>query len=78
MRLKSVTLNYYIPKKILKATKVLSAAKIYVSGSNLWTITDYTGFDPEASMGKDATAAGVDRAVYPSSKGFVVGLDITF
>lgn len=78
LRLKSVTLNYYIPKKILKATKVLSAAKIYVSGSNLWTITDYTGFDPEASMGKDATAAGVDRAVYPSSKGFVVGLDITF
>lgn len=78
LRLKNITLNYYLPKKFLTSTKVLSAAKIYISGSNLWTITDYKGFDPEASMGKDATAAGVDRGVYPSSKGFVVGVDITF
>lgn len=78
LRLKNITLNYYVPQKLLKATKVLSSAKVYVSGSNLWTITDYTGFDPEASMGKDATAAGVDRGVYPSTKGFVIGLDITF
>lgn len=78
LRLKSITLNYYVPESLLRKTKVLSSAKIYISGSNLWTITDYSGFDPEASMGKDATAAGVDRGVYPSAKGFVVGLDLTF
>jgi len=37
-----------------------------------------SGFDPEASMGADSDAAGVDRGVYPSSKSFLVGLDISF
>ena len=50
-----------------------SSARIYVSANNLWTITNYSGFDPEASMGADSDAAGVDRGVYPSSKSFLVG-----
>lgn len=78
LRLKNITLSYYVPRGLLSKTKALSSARIYISGSNLWTITDYSGFDPEATMGKDATSAGVDRGIYPSAKGFVVGLDITF
>ncbi|MGJ1195059.1 SusC/RagA family TonB-linked outer membrane protein [Sphingobacterium spiritivorum] len=78
LRLKSITLNYFLPKHILKSTKFLREAKIYFSGSNLLTLTSYKGFDPEASMGKDATAAGVDRGIYPSAKGFIFGLDLTF
>lgn len=77
LRLKNITLGYRIPRNILSKIGC-SSARIYVSANNLWTITNYTGFDPEASMGADADAAGVDRGVYPSSKSFLVGLDISF
>ena len=77
LRLKNITLGYRIPRKILSKIGC-SSARIYVSANNLWTITNYSGFDPEASMGADSDAAGVDRGVYPSSKSFLVGLDISF
>lgn len=77
LRLKNITLGYRIPRTLLSQIGC-SSARIYVSANNLWTITNYSGFDPEASMGKDADAAGVDRGVYPSSKSFLVGLDISF
>lgn len=77
LRLKNITLGYRLPQTFLSRIG-FSAARIYMSANNLWTITDYTGFDPEASMGSDAVAAGVDRGIYPSSKSFLVGLDITF
>lgn len=77
LRLKNVTLGYRLPQQLLSKMG-FNAARIYVSANNLWTITKYTGYDPEASMGTDATAAGVDRGIYPSAKSFLVGLDITF
>lgn len=77
LRLKNVTLGYRLPQHLLSRIG-FDAARIYVSANNLWTITNYTGYDPEASMGTDATAAGVDRGIYPSAKSFLVGLDITF
>lgn len=76
-RLKNVTLGYRLPRQFLNKIG-FSSARIYVSANNLWTITNYTGFDPEASMGSDAVAAGVDRGIYPTSKSFLMGLDITF
>ena len=77
LRLKNLTLGYRIPRKLLSKIGC-SSARIYLSANNLWTITDYSGFDPEASMGSDADAAGVDRGIYPSSKSFLVGVDISF
>lgn len=77
LRLKNVTLGYTFPSKWMEKAKI-SLLRIYVSGSNLWTITNYQGFDPEASMGSDAVAAGVDRGIYPSAKSIIAGLDITF
>jgi len=78
IRMKNISLTYNFSKLLIERSKFLSAAKIYVSGSNLLTFTKYTGFDPEASMGRDAVAAGVDRGVYPSSKSVILGLGITF
>ena len=77
LRLKNITLGYRLPRQLLSKIG-FNAARIYVSANYLWTITNYTGYDPEASMGTDATAAGVDRGIYPSAKSFLVGLDITF
>jgi TonB-linked SusC/RagA family outer membrane protein len=78
LRLKNVSLGYKFDEKLLEKTKIFSAIRFYVSASNLLTVTKYTGFDPEASIGKDASAAGVDRSVYPSQKSFVIGLNASF
>lgn len=77
LRLKNVTLGYRFSESLLRKTGV-AGLRVYVSGTNLWTITKYKGFDPESSMGTDAVAAGVDRGVYPSAKSLVAGIDITF
>ena len=77
LRLKNLTIGYNLPKKLLHKTH-LSQLRLYVSATNLWTITNYSGYDPEASMGKDASGAGIDRGVYPSSKSWIIGLDLTF
>lgn len=77
LRLKNVTLGYRFPEPLLRKSGI-GSLRVYVSGSNLWTITRYKGFDPESSMGTDAVAAGVDRGVYPSAKSLIAGVDITF
>lgn len=77
LRLKNLTLGYSLPDKWLQKIK-FNQIRVYATASNLWTITDYSGYDPEASMGMDAYGAGIDRGIYPSSKSWVVGLDITF
>ena len=77
LRLKNISIGYSIPNKVLSKFGVTSA-RIYLSANNLLTLTSYSGFDPEASMGSDSDAAGVDRGVYPASKSFLIGLDFKF
>lgn len=77
LRLKNLTLGYSLPQKVLRKIH-LSQLHVYVSATNLWTLTDYSGYDPEASMGMDAYGAGIDRGIYPSAKSWVIGLDLTF
>lgn len=85
LRLKNVTLGYTIPFK-----KVVSSCRVYVSAENLFTITGYSGWDPEVDTkaneaSKDGGAmqtanagAGLDFNSYPSMRTFTVGLNITF
>ena len=76
VRLKNVSLSYTISKNWLR----LASAKIYISAQNVATITDYKGFDPEAtstSAGSDADA-GIDVGAYPSPKTITVGLQLKF
>jgi len=68
LRLKTLTLGYNIPKKIA-AKMSMENLKVYVSGTNLWTLTDYTGFDPE-------TAA--NPSILPSVKTYSAGITVTF
>jgi TonB-linked SusC/RagA family outer membrane protein len=78
LRLKNVTLSYTLPLKILQRAKIQSI-RIYVSGSNLWTLTDYTGYDPEANTyGQSTTLIGVDNGGYPQSKIYQVGATLSF
>lgn len=75
-RLKNISLSYQFPKKILK----YAAAKLTVSGQNLFTITKYKGFDPEATStsAQSDTDAGIDLGAYPSPKTITVRLNVNF
>ncbi|MEG2061537.1 MAG: TonB-dependent receptor [Alistipes sp.] len=53
--------------------------RISFSGNNLWTITDYSGYDPEVnSFGSDPTTRGIDNGAYPQSRSYVFGINLTF
>jgi iron complex outermembrane receptor protein len=71
-------LGYRIP---LKGTKVLTNARIFVSGQNLLTFTKYDGQDPEVSTNKslnDIPSFGIDYTAYPRARTFTVGASLSF
>ncbi len=78
VRLKNLTLGYTLPKGIIKKAG-LSNARIYVTGQNLLTFTDYSGFDPEVStFGETNTAAGTDFLTFPQARTMLVGINLGF
>lgn len=73
LRCKNLSIGYTF------SAKGISNMRIYGSANNLFTITKYTGFDPEVgSFGNSNTQFGVDNIVYPMSRSFLLGLQITF
>ncbi len=73
VKLDNVMLGYTLPVK----KTILQKARIYVSGSNLYTFTKYKGSDPELQI--QGFAPGIDRrSSYPSTRIFTVGLDVIF
>ncbi len=77
-RIKNVTLGYNFPNDFTNKLGI-SSCRVYATGTNLFTITDYSGYDPESnnSEGSD-TFAGIDLASYPSQKQYTLGIDIKF
>ncbi|GAB3271761.1 TonB-dependent receptor [Larkinella harenae] len=74
LRARNITIGYQF-----SPIKGLSNAKVYISGNNLFTLTRYTGFDPEVnSFGGSNTLVGVDNIVYPVSKSWLIGLQVEF
>ena len=76
LRCSDVTLGYTLPKKLTQKAGV-SKARFYVSASNLFIITGYTGYDPEVDIQTGLTP-GMDYNRYPRSRTFVFGTNITF
>ncbi|MGN6804120.1 MAG: SusC/RagA family TonB-linked outer membrane protein [Ginsengibacter sp.] len=78
VRIKNVNLAYHFPKTF--SSKLgLSEFSVYVDGSNLYTFTDYPGFDPESSIsGSNVAQSGIDYLTYPLARTFTFGLNVTF
>lgn len=76
LRLKMIQIGYTLPRTLLNKAKI-DKFRIYVSGQNLLTITNYSGLDPEVGR-SNVLNAGVDRALYPQNKRLIVGLQVTF
>jgi TonB-linked outer membrane protein, SusC/RagA family len=77
LRLSSLTLGYTLPKRLLKKVGIANL-RFYATGYNLFTITGYSGFDPEVSTRtKTALTPGVDYSAYPKSRQYVIGVNLT-
>ena len=77
LRLSTITLGYTLPKNIVQRAKI-SNARIYCTLNNIYTFTDYTGYDPEVSATSSALTPGIDNSSYPRSKSWVIGVNLTF
>lgn len=74
VRVKNLTLGYTLP-----AIKGVQNIRVYVSGNNLFTVTNYSGFDPEVNtFAGSNTVIGVDNFVYPQARSFLGGIQVTF
>lgn len=75
MRLKLLQIGYTLPKNVL-GPKV--SARISLSAQNLFTITGYSGMDPETAATGGVTEAGIDWTGYPNPRTFLVGINLNF
>lgn len=79
LRLKNVSLGYTLRDVSALESIGVESLRLYVSAQNLFTITDYSGLDPEVSNGGENDGiAGVDIGALPTSKTFTVGLNLKF
>ena len=76
LRLKNITLNYDVP---MSSDNFINSANVYVTGSNLFTWTNYSGYDPEiTTFMYDGLIQGVDWNNKPNSRSILVGVNLTF
>jgi TonB-linked SusC/RagA family outer membrane protein len=81
LRLKNIALGYTFNKSLLENSGI-DRLRIYISGTNLWTLTNYSGFDPEidsnAYASKGDILKGYDYGGYPTAKTYTVGINLSF
>ncbi|MDP4276834.1 MAG: TonB-dependent receptor [Bacteroidota bacterium] len=71
IRLKTLTIGYSIPQQWLKKSGI-NGVRLFLSGQNLLTMTNYQGFDPEVSLD------GFDMGNYPVTRSYNLGIDVNF
>ena len=75
LRLQNLSIGYTFPKKMLTRAKI-SNLRIYLQGTNLFTLTNYTGYNPEVNRRpSDALRPGEDYCSYPLSRTFTIGVN---
>ncbi len=76
-RLRNLTIGYRLPRSL--TSRVAQGVRIYITGKNLFTLTDYIGFNPEVSLqSQNMLVQGEDYGAYPLTKTWIVGTNITF
>ena len=78
LRLQTITLSYLVPDRLMERTG-LNGARAYITGTNLFTISDYSGYNPDVSgQSVGNTNRGIDIGAYPLAKGVTFGLSFTY
>jgi hypothetical protein len=76
-RIKNIILGYNFNNDVLSKMK-FSSARVYFSVTNVYTFTDYWGFDPEASTTGTGLSKGGDYSSYPLARTYLLGLNFSF
>ena len=77
LRMDNLSLGYDFSFKPLRITR----ARVFVSGQNLFTITGYSGLDPEVNSEVSRTGVapmGIDYLSYPKARTFTMGINVSF
>ena len=77
LRLKNLSVGYTFPRTVLRKLNV-DTMRAYLNIDNLFTITKYSGPDPEVSTRNSVLTPGFDWSAYPRSRGFTAGVSLTF
>jgi hypothetical protein len=80
LRMRNITLGYTIPSQRLASiiNGSFKTIRLYVAAQNLFTITNYTGYDPEVGGSNFVFARGIDVGQVPQSRTFLAGLQLGF
>jgi TonB-linked SusC/RagA family outer membrane protein len=73
IRFKTIQLGYSLPSDLISKIGA-QKMRVYVTGENLLTLTEYTGFDPEIG----GNVLGIDKGFYPQARSFMVGVNLQF
>jgi len=77
LRLRNIQVGYTLPERWLKNARVESL-RIYLSANNLYTLTNYRGYDPDIGNFGGVLAAGVDYGFYPQAQTIMGGFNLKF
>jgi ferric enterobactin receptor len=82
MRLRDATLTYRLPKKLLQRQKFMKSASVFVTGTDLFMITNYSGADPSvnanSAFARGYGGAGIDYGALATPRGLNFGLRVQF
>lgn len=75
LKVKDITFGYTLPQSLTRKAYIQNL-RLYVKGENLWTITGYSGFDPEV-ISAASMVTGADQGTQPQPRSFLIGASIT-
>ncbi len=77
LRLRSLHLGYTLPASSIGKLGI-GAVRVYAQGTNLWTLTRYTGLDPESSANSSQNQPGIDLGTPPQPRSWQIGVNVSF
>jgi len=78
-RLKNVQIGYSLPQSVIEKMRVISRLRVYATGQNVFTVTKYSGYDPETVGGTGGILTrGLDEGQYPNLRSFTLGIQAGF
>jgi len=72
LRIKNISLSYVIPNKFL----AFRNARFYISASNIFTFSEYLGYNPEFSYSRSHIEQGIDYGLTPQPRQFILGIKL--
>ena len=78
VRIKNINLSYTFPRELLNKIS-LNGLTVYADVANVYTFTDYPGYDPDASSsGNNITSSGLDYGTFPLARTYTLGVKLSF